>query len=69
MLGYGDDMCDFDYEKYKDIIDKDYDVKTVGDLKRVLESMPDDWTLVKTVDEEVVDITFIQTYFHGAIEF
>jgi len=41
---------------------------TVGELKKLIEDMPDDWVLVVDVDG-AEDVTHINTHWHGALTF
>jgi hypothetical protein len=51
-------------------INKEHECKTVGDLKRLLKDIPDEWQLVTTNDEaDAVNITHINSYWHGALTF
>ena len=49
---------------------EEFECMTVGELKKLLESVPDEWVLVTTNDEaDCVRITHVNSYWHGALTF
>ena len=49
-------------------------VRTVGELKKALEDVPDDWVLVLNHKDDngegtAVDINEVNSYWHGALTF
>lgn len=53
-----------------DLWDLRIPVKTVGELKKALENIPDNWQLVTTNDNsDAVNITEINSLWHGVLTF
>jgi len=43
---------------------------TVGELKEILKYVPDEWVLVTTDDDaNCIHITFVNSFWHGALTF
>jgi len=51
-------------------LDVENECRTVGELKKLIEDMPDDWVLITPSDYgEAEDVTHVNTYWHGALTF
>jgi len=51
-------------------LNEEYPCTTVGELKKLIQDMPDDWILVvPDMEADARSITHINSYWHGALTF
>lgn len=51
-------------------LDQEFECRTVGQLKKLLENVPDEWVLVTPNEEaDATNITHINSFWHGALTF
>jgi hypothetical protein len=51
-------------------LDQEFECRTVGQLKKLLENVPDEWVLVTPNEDcHATNITHINSFWHGALTF
>lgn len=51
-------------------LDTELQCRTVGELKKILQDVPDEWTLITVHDNgDAWDIDRVNSYWHGSLTF